>query len=343
MAVRRPIVRIAGRNKELPIGDTLPGGGSGSPGGATTQIQFNNAGAFAGNANATINLATGAVTLGVDATINGVTVGRGGWGVITNTANGRSALSNNVDGEHNTASGQEALLNNISGMNNTATGSRALLNNSDGESNTASGLSALESNTTGSNNTASGLGALGSNTTGNNNIGLGHAALYYNITGSNNTAIGYFTGFGITTGSANTIIGANVNGLPANLSNTIILADGNGNQRLVINAAGNAAFSGTVTAPNIPARSTGTAIVDFGAGADSARVTVASTAVSATRPIFVTIDPAGTADHNADDHLLEDFDLRPANIIPGVSFDIVMKPRGNFNLHKTWAAVWALA
>ena len=39
-------------------------GGSGSPGGANTQIQFNNAGAFAGNAAMTFNNTTGNVTLG---------------------------------------------------------------------------------------------------------------------------------------------------------------------------------------------------------------------------------------------------------------------------------------
>lgn len=31
MATRRPIVRIDGRLKELPVGDTLPGGGGASP------------------------------------------------------------------------------------------------------------------------------------------------------------------------------------------------------------------------------------------------------------------------------------------------------------------------
>ena len=39
-------------------------GGSGSPGGADTQIQFNNANAFAGNSNMTFNVSTGNITLG---------------------------------------------------------------------------------------------------------------------------------------------------------------------------------------------------------------------------------------------------------------------------------------
>ncbi len=44
---------------------------------------------------------------------------------------------------------------------------------------------------------------------------------------------------GIITGSANTIIGANVTGLAAGLSNNIIIADGNGNRRINVDATGN--------------------------------------------------------------------------------------------------------
>jgi hypothetical protein len=43
---------------------TVSGGGNGSPGGANTQIQFNDAGAFAGNAAMTFNKVTGNTTLG---------------------------------------------------------------------------------------------------------------------------------------------------------------------------------------------------------------------------------------------------------------------------------------
>jgi hypothetical protein len=40
------------------------GGGSGTPGGSNTQIQFNNAGVFGGVANSSVNNATGNITLG---------------------------------------------------------------------------------------------------------------------------------------------------------------------------------------------------------------------------------------------------------------------------------------
>jgi len=43
---------------------------------------------------------------------------------------------------------------------------------------------------------------------------------------------------GITTGSYNTVIGSQVSGLTPTLSNNIIIADGQGNQRLVFNSSG---------------------------------------------------------------------------------------------------------
>jgi hypothetical protein len=59
--------------------------------------------------------------------------------------------------------------------------------------------------------TAVGSTALGDLTTGNNNVGLG-----------------YNSGRGVTTGINNTIIGANITGLTANLSDTLIIATGAG-------------------------------------------------------------------------------------------------------------------
>lgn len=54
-------------------------GGGGTPGGLTTQVQYNNAGAFAGNAGLTFNSATnalaigGSLTVGVTVSVNGAT------------------------------------------------------------------------------------------------------------------------------------------------------------------------------------------------------------------------------------------------------------------------------
>jgi hypothetical protein len=60
-----------------------------------------------------------------DAEINGLTVGRGAGNISTNTAAGRSTLSNNTTGNSNTASGYNALYNNTTGNNNTALGKDA--------------------------------------------------------------------------------------------------------------------------------------------------------------------------------------------------------------------------
>lgn len=111
-----------------------------------------------------------------------------------------------------------------------------------GSHNTVMGVDALQSNTIGYYNTAVGKLALFSNTEGFQNAALGGLALNDNTTGYRNTAIGYNTGRGITTGDYNTILGANVIGLAANLSNTVIIADGAGNQRIYVDSAGDTTF-----------------------------------------------------------------------------------------------------
>ena len=67
---------------------------------------------------------------------------------------------------------------------------------------------------------------------------MGYNTAFDLTTGSRNTALGYNTAIGITTGVANTILGANVTGLAAGLSNNIIIADGDGNQRINVTATG---------------------------------------------------------------------------------------------------------
>ena len=139
----------------------------------------------------------------------------------------------------NTSFGLKSLYGNTTGTYNTAIGGGALYSTTTGNSNTASGGNALFFNSGGSYNAAAGVQALYSNTTGACNTADGSYAFFDHTTGNYNVALGYNTGRGITTGSYNTIIGANVMGLPPNLNNTIILADGLGNQRLYINNVGN--------------------------------------------------------------------------------------------------------
>lgn len=121
--------------------------------------------------------------------------------------------------------------------------------------NSAFGYGALLGNSSGGGNTAIGTQSMFSSTFGNNNTSVGYNALSNNTTGGSNTVLGYNTGLGITTGNYNTIIGANVTGLSASLSNNIIIADGQGNKMLTIDAAGTSVLSST-TALGLPVGNT---------------------------------------------------------------------------------------
>ena len=163
-------------------------GGSTSPGGSTTQVQYNNAGAFAGSANFTFNGTT--VTTANDASISGLTVGKGGGAVATNTALGFQAMNATATGSQNSAFGYGALRNVTSGVNNHAIGYLALSAVTTGNTNLAFGSNALQNNITGSSNTA--IGGLTNNTTGSNNTAVGTNALNANTT--NVATLGSITG-----------------------------------------------------------------------------------------------------------------------------------------------------
>ncbi|KKM81920.1 hypothetical protein LCGC14_1324950, partial [marine sediment metagenome] len=150
----------------------------------------------------------------------------------------------NTSGIANVGLGYHALERNTTGLFNAAVGSYALENNMSGSYNMAMGVETLQNNATGSNNIAIGRRVLVGNTIGSQNIGIGGSTLLDLTTGTHNTIIGFYTGRGITTGSKNTIIGAQVQGLDSNLQNHIILADGNGNQRIIIDASGHVQIPG---------------------------------------------------------------------------------------------------
>lgn len=192
-----------------------------------------------------------------DATIQGVTVGRGAGAVSTNTAVGASALAANTTGGFSVAVGQNALALATDPINNTAVGHNALASTVTGSRNTAVGVgtlalatssfntavgaSAMTVTTTGEYNAGFGRSALGSNTTGGFNTAIGALALQANTTASYNTAVGYQAlylqtnasnpnvavgrgaGYGVTTGGYNTIVGE-LSGynLGTGISNTFI-------------------------------------------------------------------------------------------------------------------------
>ena len=142
-----------------------------------------------------------------EALIDGLTVGRGGGSVSTNTAVGTSALENNTTGNNNTAHGYAALRDNTTGSYNTAHGYAALRDNTTGCYNTTHGYAALLNNTTGSRNTAVGYSSLCSNTTGFDNTAVGMYSLCRNTTGYSNTAHGYEALRDNATGYQNTAVG----------------------------------------------------------------------------------------------------------------------------------------
>jgi len=165
----------------------------GSPAGSNTQVQYNNAGAFGANANFTFNGTT--VTTANDASISGLTVGKGGGAVATNVALGTGVFGASTTGGNNVAVGQTTLSALTSGSTNIAVGD-----------------STLTQLTTGTYNTAIGHGALfQSGTNSGFNTAVGGLALQSN-TGSQNTAVGQTAGQGATgfsTGGANSFFGYN--------------------------------------------------------------------------------------------------------------------------------------
>ena len=181
---------------------------------------------------------------------------------LHNSGFGNSALLNNSS-HGNSAFGIDALRDN-SGAYNCAFGNEALYSNKDGNYNASFGKRSLESNVSGSGNVAFGYRALGdSNISGSSNVAIGYASLLKS-NGSGNTALGNYAGFGLQSGNSNIFIGnyssyetlngsnnvfigkVNVENQPSSTlivgndsHRSIILADGAGNQRLLINSAGN--------------------------------------------------------------------------------------------------------
>jgi len=149
-----------------------------------------------------------------DATINGLTVGRGAGSVATNTALGDNALSVS-GGIDNIAIGTDSVIN--GGTRAIGIGVEALYNGG-GVDCVAVGYKALHENP-GANNTAVGNQAL-NDTTNTNNTGIGTNAGKLNTTGSSNTYVGYNALPNATNYSNSTALGA---GAEITASNQVVL------------------------------------------------------------------------------------------------------------------------
>ena len=191
----------------------------------------------------------GQVTALSRATIDGLTVGKGGQTAVSgNTAVGVSALNSaSLTGASNTALGQDALTATSTGAENTAIGWGALVSNASGSQNVAVGYYGLALTSTGINNTAVGYLAGFSNAAGEGNVAIGRSAgrrvntsrntavgtdallggseTVANNTGDQNVAIGWNAGNAITSGSTNVAIGYDVDVDSATGSNQINIAD----------------------------------------------------------------------------------------------------------------------
>ena len=251
---------------------TVPYGGTGLTSLTANYIPYGNgASAFSSSANLTFNGTT--LTTANDASISGLTVGKGGGAVAGNTAFGLNALAATATGAANTGVGQQALNAVTSGAENSAYGLQAMLGNTTGGQNTALGTYALKSNTTASNNTAVGYQAGYSNTTGTANAFCGAYAGYssvsnsyctfigeyagYATTGVTNTFVGQASGYLVTSGTNNTILGTysgNQGGLDIRTANNyIVLSDGAGNPRGIFDSSGNLLVGTTTNTTNTKA------------------------------------------------------------------------------------------
>jgi hypothetical protein len=186
-----------------------------------------------------------------------------------NGGSGSYTLYSNTTGNYNWAGGDHSMYYNTTGSNNISLGRQSLYYNTTGSGNVGDGIQSLFNIVSGSYNTSEGYNTfynLGSTqaatsltsgvsytivlvgTTSNwsacggpssPTVGAVFTANSTPCTGTGtaspniqyNSALGANTGSGIISGSNNTILGANVTGLPAGLSNTILIATGDGSIR----------------------------------------------------------------------------------------------------------------
>lgn len=219
-------------------------GGGGTPGGSTTQVQYNNAGAFAGSANFTWDNTNLKLAVGT------VVVGRGGGAASYtnkqyNTQVGNDAMSSgSLTSVYSTAIGALALQGLSSGNNNTALGYSAGLSLDTASNNTVIGFSAAAT-LNAANNTVVGASAyyngrgttsvvIGRNAgygnisgaTGNSNVVVGDSSFYGATTAANNVLMGYQAGYSISSGNSNTVVGYNGAAALQTGGNNIVIGNG---------------------------------------------------------------------------------------------------------------------
>jgi len=241
------------------------GGGSGTPSGSNTQIQYNASGSFEGSAS--LVFYSGSSTLAVNGSItatnkisgNNASFSSGSFttisGHLTGDASGINASFSNgsftkISGNNASFSsgsftkiyGDNASFINISGDNASFTnGSFTKINNISiyrNNNNLIIGDIPGGIKTNGSYNTSIGLGASASLTGGYENVSVGYKSLYNASNASGNVAIGYKAGYHHT-GSNNIFIGHN-SGV-RNITNASNIEDSKSSNQIYIGS--NASFT----------------------------------------------------------------------------------------------------
>jgi len=242
----------------LALTNALPvtSGGTGLSSTTANQLLYSSAtstvaGLATANNGLLVTSAAGVPSIGndilADITVNGITVGKGAFDTLTNTAVGKGALDAAtssvrttaigfdtlgalLSGNDNTAVGASNQIAITTGIKNTSVGQQAMYSAGSGSSgNTAigyysmlcSGGGALTSNTAvgqmtlsasafaATGNTAVGSGAMAPVTTGALNVGVGYSTLANLTTGSQNAALGRAAGAAGATGAVGLVTGSN--------------------------------------------------------------------------------------------------------------------------------------
>jgi hypothetical protein len=176
----------------------------------------------------------GVLTTTDDAVVNGVSVGKGGGAIATNTRVGVGAAAANTTGSGNSFFGQNSGNRNTTGNDNSFFGNNSGNRNTTGFNNCFFGDSAGFNSTTSSNNSFFGLSSGASITSGSQNSLFGSSSATTLTTGVENTLLGQGIGSNLITGGSNTGVGR-------------AALRGNGNANVAVGKFAGAFIGGTTT------------------------------------------------------------------------------------------------